>query len=82
MQKVSKEYGKSFDFFKQHYVSHIITDILQKGTSDNMSTRPGEGFQQEAAEAFEQTNMKNAEKQVCLLSLSSVKSLSLILLVV
>ena len=64
MQKVSKEYGKSFDFFKQHYVSHIIMDILQKGTTDNTSTRPGEGFQQEAAEAFEQTNMKNAEKLV------------------
>jgi len=30
-----------------------------------MSTRPGEGFQQEAAEAFGQTNMKQAEKQVC-----------------
>jgi len=27
--------------------------------------RPGEGFQQEAAEAFEQTNMKKAKKQVC-----------------
>jgi hypothetical protein len=33
-----------------------------------MSTRPGEGFQQEAAEAYKQTNRKRAEKQVCLLT--------------
>ena len=66
-QKVSKEYGKNFDFFKQHYVSHVISDIQQKGTTDNTSTRPGEGFQQEAAEAYKQTSKKEAEKQVCLL---------------
>ncbi|PPQ80894.1 hypothetical protein CVT26_015130 [Gymnopilus dilepis] len=29
-----------------------------------MSTRPGEGFQQEAAEAYRQTNGKQAEGQV------------------
>lgn len=28
---------------------------------------PGEGFQQEAAEAYKQTSKKEAEKQVCLL---------------
>jgi hypothetical protein len=63
-QKVSKEYEKNFDFFKQHYVSHVISDIRQKGTTDNTSTRPGEGFQQEAAEAYKQTSKKEAEKQV------------------
>ncbi|KAH9970785.1 hypothetical protein BGW80DRAFT_1438007 [Lactifluus volemus] len=62
--KVSKEFNKSFDFFKQHYVSHIISDIQQKGTTDNTSTRPGEGFQQEAAEAYKQTNKKQAENQM------------------
>ena len=66
-QKVSKEYEKNFDFFKQHYVSHVISDIRQKGTTDNTSTRPGEGFQQEAAEAYKQTSKKEAEKQVTLL---------------
>ena len=64
-QKVTKEYKKNFDFFKQHYVSHVISDIQRKGTTDNMSTRPGEGFQQEAAEAYKQTSRKRAEKQVC-----------------
>lgn len=42
-----------------------------------MSTRPGEGFQQEAAEAYEQTNKKKAEKQVC--SLLPLYNLKLIL---
>jgi hypothetical protein len=31
---------------------------------DNFSTRIGEGVQQEASQAYEQTNMKNAEHQV------------------
>jgi hypothetical protein len=48
-------------------VTHVISDIQRKGTLDNMSTRPGEGFIQEAAQAYEQTNRKKAEKQVCLL---------------
>jgi len=42
----------------------VFQDIQQKGTLDNFSIRTGEGFQQEAAQAFEQTNMKNAEHQV------------------
>ncbi len=63
-QKVEQEHGKNFDFLKQHASSHVFQDIRQKGTTDNFSTRTGEGFQQEAAQAFEQTNMKNAEHQV------------------
>jgi hypothetical protein len=42
----------------------VIQDIREKGTTDNCSTRTGEGFQQESAQAYEQTNMKNAEHQV------------------
>lgn len=64
LQKVEQEYGKNFDFLKQHASSHVFQDIREKGTTDNSSTRTGEGFQQEAAQAFEQTNMKNAEHQV------------------
>ena len=45
-------------------MSHIIEEIRRKGTTDNTSTRPGEGFQQEAAEAYMQSNKKRAEKQV------------------
>ncbi len=55
---------KNFDFLKQHACSHVIDDIMDKGTTDNFSTRPGEGFQQEAAQAYAQTNGKNAEHQV------------------
>jgi len=64
LQKVEQEYGKNFDFLKQHASSHVFQDIQQKGTTDGFSTRTGEGFQQESAQAFEQTNMKNAEHQV------------------
>lgn len=42
----------------------MFQDIREKGTTDNFSTRIGEGFQQESAQAFGQTNMKNAEHQV------------------
>ena len=62
-QKVSKEYEKNFDFFKQHYVSHVISDIWQKGTTDNTSTRPGEGFQQEAAKAYKQTSKRKPKNR-------------------
>ncbi|PPQ86474.1 hypothetical protein CVT25_008073 [Psilocybe cyanescens] len=62
--KVTKEYGKSFRFPKQHWISHVASDIWQKGTTDNMSMHPGEGFQQEAAEVYKQTNKKKAKKQM------------------
>ena len=64
MKEVQAEYGKSFDFLKQHASQHVIQDIKEKGTVDNFSTRIGEGIQQEASQAFELTNMKNAEHQV------------------
>jgi hypothetical protein len=64
MKEVQKEYGKSFDFLKQHASQHVARDIKEKGAVDNFSTRNGEGVQQEASQAFEQTNMKNSEHQV------------------
>jgi len=63
-QKVSQEYGKDFRFYKQHAISHVVKDIEQKGTTDNFSTRPGEGFIQEVNEAYKQTNKRNADRQV------------------
>ncbi|KAJ7897727.1 hypothetical protein B0H14DRAFT_2494751 [Mycena olivaceomarginata] len=60
--RVSVTYGKDFNFFKQHATSHIIQDILDKGTTDHGSTRPGEGFHQEAAEAYNRTNFKDMDR--------------------
>ncbi|KAJ6461166.1 hypothetical protein C8R47DRAFT_993682 [Mycena vitilis] len=60
--RVSEQYGKNFKFFKQHAKSHIVEDILSKGTTNHGSTRPGEGFQQEAAEAYKRTNFKNMNR--------------------
>ncbi|KAJ7455773.1 hypothetical protein FB451DRAFT_1515464 [Mycena latifolia] len=62
--KVAAVYGKSFDFFKQHAVNHVVADIRDKGTTNHGSTRPGEGFQQEAHEAYIRTNGKNAAHQM------------------
>ena len=64
LKEVQKEYEKNFDFLKQHASQHVAKDIKEKGTVDNFSTRNGEGVQQEASQAFEQTNMKDAEHQV------------------
>ncbi|KAJ7033041.1 hypothetical protein C8F04DRAFT_958197, partial [Mycena alexandri] len=62
--RMSEKYGKDFGFFKQHATSHIIADICTKGTSNHGSTRPGEGFQQEAAQAYNRTNFKNVTPQM------------------
>ncbi|KAF8980125.1 hypothetical protein BDQ17DRAFT_1517813 [Cyathus striatus] len=63
-KKVSMLYKKNFSFFKQHYITHVISDIKNKGTTDNMLTCPGEGFQQEASQAYKQTNKKKVKKQM------------------
>ncbi|KAJ7769544.1 hypothetical protein B0H14DRAFT_3116658 [Mycena olivaceomarginata] len=61
---VADVYGKNFDFFKQHAVSHVVSGIWDKGTTNHGSTRPGEGFQQEAREAYKQTNCKDVAPQM------------------
>lgn len=45
-------------------ISHVIEDIVQKGTTGNYSTRPGEAFIQEVKEAYNQTNERDPEAQV------------------
>ena len=64
LQKVTNEYGKKFDFYKQHWVTHVIEDIREKGATDNYVARPGEAFHQEVQDAYEQTNGKNVDPQV------------------
>ena len=70
-QLVSQQYGKNFNFYKQHAISHVIEDIRQKGATPNFSTRLGEGFQQEVAEAYDQTNKRNPDRQVRIQKLGS-----------
>ncbi|KAL1740762.1 hypothetical protein HDZ31DRAFT_46862 [Schizophyllum fasciatum] len=62
--QVAKVHGKKFDFYKQHFTSHAESDIRAKGTLNHASTRPGEGFIQEAAEAYSQTSKKNVDAQM------------------
>lgn len=40
---------------------------MERGATHNFNTRPGEGFQQESAQAYKGTNGKNTEPQVGIL---------------
>ncbi|KAJ7709357.1 hypothetical protein B0H14DRAFT_2415016, partial [Mycena olivaceomarginata] len=55
---------KNFNFLKQHYTCHAGSDIREKGATKNMSTRPGEGFQQEVTRHYNRTNGRDAERQM------------------
>ncbi|KAJ7211955.1 hypothetical protein C8J57DRAFT_1604410 [Mycena rebaudengoi] len=45
--EVHEALGKDFNFLKQHSLTHAFEDFMSKGTSRNMNTRVGKGFQQE-----------------------------------
>ncbi|KAJ6457496.1 hypothetical protein C8R47DRAFT_1164164 [Mycena vitilis] len=47
------EFGKDYNFLKHHFLQHARRAFITKGTSRNMNTRVGEGFQQEAAKMYE-----------------------------
>ncbi|KAJ7873127.1 hypothetical protein B0H14DRAFT_3561224, partial [Mycena olivaceomarginata] len=64
--EVHERHGKDFNFLKQHSLSHAIEDFVSKGTSRNMNTRVGEGFQQEVEKMYQKTNGKKAEQQIAL----------------
>jgi hypothetical protein len=66
LQKLTREHGKSFDFPKQHAGTHVISDIRLKGATANYGTRVGEGFHQEAQDAYSTGNHRNNDVQVCL----------------
>ncbi|KAF8184612.1 hypothetical protein K438DRAFT_2020332 [Mycena galopus ATCC 62051] len=64
--EVYEQHGKDFNFLKQHSLSHAVEDFMSKGTSRNMNTRVGEGFQQEVEKMYQKTNGKKAEHQIAL----------------
>ncbi|KAJ7082343.1 hypothetical protein C8R43DRAFT_1092786 [Mycena crocata] len=61
--KVTQEYGKNFDWPKQHFTGHIVDDLREKGTTNHHTTRLGEGFHQEVKQVYAQTNGKNEDAQ-------------------
>ncbi|KIJ30780.1 hypothetical protein M422DRAFT_267613 [Sphaerobolus stellatus SS14] len=63
-KNVTKEHGKKFNYPKHHNLMHLPEDIQNKGCTENYSTRPGEGLQQEVQQAYSQTNFKNTESQI------------------
>ncbi|KAJ7603425.1 hypothetical protein B0H17DRAFT_1189832 [Mycena rosella] len=66
-EDVSQKHDKSLNFLKQHFLSHAIENFRGKGTSRNMNTRVGEGFQQEVTAQYKKTNGKNAEHQMSIM---------------
>ncbi|KAJ6485311.1 hypothetical protein C8R47DRAFT_1016572 [Mycena vitilis] len=62
--RLYREFGKDYNFLKHHFLQHARRAFITKGTSRNMNTRVGEGFQQEVAKMYEKTNGKNAEHQI------------------
>ena len=63
-QKLSREYDKNYNYPKHHFLAHLPFDLQVKGTTENYTTRPGEGFQQEVQQAYNQTNFRDTEQQV------------------
>ena len=49
---------------KQHALSHVFNDIIEKGVTRNYSARPGEGMIQEVKQSYCQTNRRGADVQV------------------
>ncbi|KIJ43201.1 hypothetical protein M422DRAFT_170034 [Sphaerobolus stellatus SS14] len=64
---LSQEYDKNYNYPKHHSLIDLPEDLRSKATVENYSTRPGEGFQQEVQQAYDQTNFRNPESQVLLL---------------
>ncbi|KAJ7809723.1 hypothetical protein B0H14DRAFT_2607877 [Mycena olivaceomarginata] len=67
MIDVSQKHDKNLNFLKQHFLSHLINNFRAKGTSRNMNTRVGEGFQQEVTAQYRKINGKNAEHQISIM---------------
>ncbi|KIJ39542.1 hypothetical protein M422DRAFT_257594 [Sphaerobolus stellatus SS14] len=63
-KKVTKDHGKTFNYPKHHNLIHLPEDVENKGCTENYSTRPGEGFQQEVQQAYKQTNFKDTGPQI------------------
>ncbi|KAF8577619.1 hypothetical protein K439DRAFT_1664150 [Ramaria rubella] len=50
--RVTKDYGKNYNYPKHHGLTHLADDLQRKG------------FQQEVQEAYDQTNYRNTEPQM------------------
>ncbi|KIJ50559.1 hypothetical protein M422DRAFT_245175 [Sphaerobolus stellatus SS14] len=62
--RLSNEYNKNYNYPKHHFLMYLPWDLRSKASTDNYTTRPGKGFQQEAQQAFDQANFRNTEPQM------------------
>ncbi|KAJ7613048.1 hypothetical protein FB45DRAFT_759393 [Roridomyces roridus] len=63
-ERVHEEYGKNFNFPKQHALVHAVDDILDKGSLQHATTRMGEGTHQEVAQHYAATNFRDVDGQI------------------
>ncbi|KIJ32950.1 hypothetical protein M422DRAFT_265132 [Sphaerobolus stellatus SS14] len=61
---LSADLDKNYNNPKHHNLLHLPEDHRAKGSMVNHATWPGEGFQQEVKQVYDQTNFKNTEPQV------------------
>ena len=64
MQETSRKYKKNYKYPKHHSLVHLTQDLRAKASTEHYTTRPGEGFQQEVQQAYDQTNFRDVEPQV------------------
>ncbi|KIJ48583.1 hypothetical protein M422DRAFT_162395 [Sphaerobolus stellatus SS14] len=64
LKRLGKDYNKNYNYPKHHFLKHLPFDLRSKASTDNYTTRPGEGFQQEVQQAFDQTNFRDTEPQM------------------
>ncbi|KIJ44427.1 hypothetical protein M422DRAFT_252026 [Sphaerobolus stellatus SS14] len=64
LKQVTRLYSKNFNYPKHHSLVHFSEDLRAKRVTENYSTHPGEGFQQEVQQAYDQTNFRDNEPQV------------------
>ncbi|KIJ35457.1 hypothetical protein M422DRAFT_180706 [Sphaerobolus stellatus SS14] len=62
--RLAMDYNKNYNYPKHHFLMHLPFDLRSKASTDNYTTRPGEGFQQEVQQAYEQTNFRDTERQM------------------
>ncbi|KIJ31220.1 hypothetical protein M422DRAFT_267173 [Sphaerobolus stellatus SS14] len=63
-EKLCTAYNKNYTYPKHHFLMHLPWDLRAKASTDNYTTRPGEGFQQEVQQAYDQTNFRDIEPQM------------------
>lgn len=65
MQATAATSDKNWDFPKNHMLSHLFDDIMNKGVTRNYNTQPNEQMHGSLKDSYDhRTNFKNVASQV------------------